>query len=687
MDSLIDKSQSGSAYSITESPNGSSSESPRASTNSSRREFKRRKTTDVPIALQLRKKRVKFAYNDRYRKIFNQTIEELVPKDDTEYEMLPGSQIGVALWSSKEKALFFNSLERMGPCDLKGIASAIGSKSESEVYLYLELLQKVSVDQQVSEPVRKLFKPHKMKAAVEISEDCCAALDRAAGSLAVLQYNEEIRVENSKHPDFPILDLKIARWVDRRLRNGEEGENEVSKVIPSAALLNLKTFLVVSKRFFMNSSIPENNWRSHAEKRQSPMLTYTAFSDFRTLAISFTRRLIQSCLFFTLSRLRAISTPGYYVPRRHVKRQDIVAALNVLGLEFNGRAVWAGTARKCKLQIYEDVRRRRATGHRYSYDEVEKLLSSSNIERRGRSRAPSLDFSDGSVLLEPEQETNETNPETNPSANNSICSDPPSTEEEYSSDSSDGNNLPKSPTDRAYEHTCNEERQEQAQDTYMEARDQQASKKEEQCLWEMLGEDPAKRMNVEDIAFPKAPYSQRKKREDLADWRVWVDYAAEWELNRSPPPDADFVGNRNLGSERSLAAGLTDSDFAEDCSDKEQSAGEEPSSNESLQGKPSSRAHSLRMDLDTDSDENDDALLNVRCEEGHGPEVYEEAEDSDTHASRPRALRPTLSTRKKSSDQVQNNRSEGRGQRTRGLDDSAVRSIEGGSTTDISTDD
>lgn len=679
----MDESQSDSAYSTSKGSKSSSSRSPKPS--SDRRESRKRKIQENTNGLQPKMKRVKSFYSDHYRKLFNETVNEIASQDLAEDDTLPANQIGVTSWSSEEKAVLFNVLSKKGLRNLEAIANEVSSKSESQVYLYLELLEKAAMDQYLYEPVRNLFKPYEIDAAVEISDECCAALNHAANALSVLQRKEEERREKLQHHKLSILTPNLAKWVFRRLRAGEEGEAEVSNALPAATLMNLQNFLTVSKRFFMNSGEPEKNWRTHTEKRQSPTIMYTAFSDFHTLVTSITRRLVQSCIFIAISRLRATTAPGHYIPQQHVKRRDVVAALNVLGMKTNPRAFWAGTARKCGLRVYENVRRRQVTGQRYSYDEIEDLLNSSEIERRERSRALSLNSSNDSIYVQ--QEANELSPENNSSASDSTPPDPTSTDEDDSDDSSDDINLPQPPFNGANKHTSNQERQDQAQEAYTEALDQRASRKEENRLWEMLGENPAEKMNNKDVPLPKAPYPPRKTKEDLIDWTTWVDYAGEWETNQSPVPESSFAKNRQLGRKRALNPASTNSGSSEDRHGGEQSADEAPSSDDSLKGKPSGAMRSSGMDLDVDSDEVDDDGVSVRSEDANGLEVGSEAEDSDHQLRRPGAEREMLSDREESSDDVREDMSKDEGQRNLGIDDSVMGNDEGSSTTDDSTED
>ena len=529
---------------------------------STRSRLKRRRVDRYTSDLQARVKRVKPSYNDKYRVLINSTLKEMTSRGCLEGVSLPSDQIGATSWSSEEKETFFFVLARRGRHDIKGIAADIGSKSESEVYIYLELLQNATAEKNAHVHRKHLLQIDDMEPALEVSQQCCAALDLAAEAVSVLQHIEEEKKEREEHASFSILTPSLAKWANRSLLAGEEGEQEVLQALPAATLLNLKSFLTLSKRVFMNSSVEENNWRTYAERRQSPSITYTAFSDTHTLAVSLIRRLIQSSMFFAMSRIRTMGTSSFYTPKQHVKTRDVIAALNVLGMEANGRKTWIGTARKCRLRVYETVTNWKVQGKRYSYDEVEAILSEENLGRRGRYRSRSA--GNEAVSQPPTDKSNASSAEDVPEGSSSSSPDDSSAYQSESSLSDDRTSStdPPSSSSSSSKHGLKQQRLEQAEDAYLEAFDQKASKEEEKRLWELLGEDPSTKMDLEPIDLPPVP--RRANRQSSPDWTTWIDYSAEWENLDSPVPASSFAENRKLGRRQLVNSGLTDESSDED---------------------------------------------------------------------------------------------------------------------------
>ena len=533
---------------------------------------RKRKTTETLASSQARLKRLKFSYNDDYRELFNSTVKEIASIKSSETgNVLQESQIGVTAWSSEEKRVFFSSLARRGRQDIQGIANDIDSKSESEVYVYSDMLHKALVDQQIYEPRKNLLGSSELEAALEVRGECCAALDVAAEALSAIQQDEEEKVEKKRHKEVALLTPRIARWVERCTVAPEGGKEEVSKQIPAASLLNLMNFLALSKRFFMNSVIAEDNWRSYTEKETgSPSIMYTAFSDFHALSISITQRLVQSSLFFAMSRLRAMSASGQYTPRSHVRRRDVIAALNVMGMKTDAKAFWATAARRCKLRVYDKVRRRQVFGKRYCYMEVERILSSGMISNPD---SPVITAKDA-IASTPRESRTLTESSASVSEG-SVSSDSISTEADGSSalsNDEDHSATPLTPTDKQH---YKQEGHDQVEEAYAEALDQQASRDEERRLWEMLGEDPAEKMEPVDVTLPKRPFPNWKDKEELVDWRDWVDYAGDWETHKTPVFGSHFANDQGFKEDVDSVARLASSDFSSESLINDESTPEE----------------------------------------------------------------------------------------------------------------
>ena len=526
------------------------------------------KTKQNLRSAQLSSKRLKSSYNDDYRILFNSTVKEVESKSSPERDnLLQESQIGVTTWSSEEKAAYFRSLARRGRQDIQSIATDIGSKSESEVCVYSDILLKAAMGQQNYEAREKLPDISDLKAALEVRGDCCAALDLAAEALSALRQIEEETAEKKRHKDLALLTPKIARWVERCVAVDNESNDEVSQRIPAAKLLNLLNFLELSKRFFMNSVIVEDNWRSYATRgNSSPSILYTAFSDFHAISISITQRLVQSTLFFALSRLRAISASGQSKSRSQVRRRDVMAALNVLGMKPNAKAFWARMARKCKLRVYDKVRQRQVFGKRYSYVEVERFLGPSRISDRDSPEIMAEDVNTSRSRKSPAPTVSSAT-----TSKDSFWSDSISIEADGSNPQSNDEGLLEKPSDSSKRQDSHGP----FQDAYLESLDQQASLNEERRLWEMLGHDPAEKMQSVDMKLFSCPFSKRRHKEHPLGWRDGFNYAEEWETHDTLAYGNKFANSQSFTKNADLAAGLANPEPSSESFDNNDSTNEE----------------------------------------------------------------------------------------------------------------
>ena len=491
---------------------------------------KKRKSPDQQIP-RSRLKRLRTFYNDEYRKLLNETVDQIT-KTTSQGKLKPlgASQIGVTSWSAEEKEIFFSALATKGRDDLSEIATAIGTKNELEVHVYLQLLQKATEDHHLHDRRQQLLGLSDIPGTLEISKDCCDALDLAADSLVVLQEKREHDSEINKHGRLGVLDMTTAQWIEDRLHEGENGESKVLQVLPAAKLLNLKSYLKLSSHLLMNSNDPEYNWRSYSGRYESPSILHTAFSDFHNLAVSITRRLIQSSLFFAMSRLRAVNTSNY-THQQQVRRQDIIAALNVLGMEHNARNYWAKVTKRCNVDVYEDLGRKTAKGEKLSYEEVERRL---NEPRKYKTKSGATSPQD--------------NDTSSPKSVESPAHESDLSVSEYPSEHlSDATASPDEFDDSHQSRNTNafaQERLEQNEDAYAEALDVKASRIEEQRLWKMLGQEAPESIKHEETELPKDLGAKRKSKEDLEDWRCWVDYVGEWEVYDMPVLADEFAANQ-----------------------------------------------------------------------------------------------------------------------------------------------
>ena len=586
-------------------------------------------------------RRTKRTYRNRYRELFNETLKETVSKKDVYDSSLVSSQIGVTIWLAEEKDLFFSSLSRRGRHDIRSIAADVSSKSEVEVHVYMENLQAAARNEQIyGMAPRKFLKNHEIDAAFEISERCCTSLDLAAEALLMSEQNKERKLEKKELGDLSLLTPKTAKWADRCLQAGERGEDEVARTLPSARLLDLNTFLKLSARLFMNSSVIDNNWRSHAKRGMRPSMMYTALSDFHNLIISLTKRLVQSCLFFAMSRLRALDTSGNYTSGRNVRRGDVITALNTLGMELKGTRTWAGLARKCRLRVYDDIGHSQRSRKRYSYDEVEEILSSEQARPRGRSVTSRKSITSNSASNQSaSSETSSAEETEEPELSTHHFSD-----DDQSSSSSSSEN---SSVSHGNKQARRRELLEKSQDDYAEALDKRASQDEERRLWMLLGETPDKNKVTEKLKLPKMPPVERKDKDELVDWRGWVNYVGEWEKFESPVPASSFAENRRTMQNISSATGLTESDTETDDVGRGKSPRRRSTRRKSTSEKfvhdesPSEQEQSMsgiESDSEDEDGDEDEDIVDEEVEMGSVEEEEQEEEEEESSPPSPVAM-------------------------------------------------
>lgn len=584
----------GSEHSASESLDGSSSDSWQGS-NPEHAQKRKSLAQDAPWA---RLKRLKTSYNDGYRNLFNETVNEIVKGTLVdEGHLLRSSQIGITMWSLYEKEIFFMTIAKRGRNDLPGIAAAIRTKSELEVHAYIQLLQKSTVEQHLHSPRNQLFEISEIPGAFEVSQDCCAALELSADALSVLQQKEEEKLEKKKHNKLWLLNERALRWVNQH-QNEEDGKMEILEHLPAGELLSLENFLKLSTNIFMNSSVWENNWRCYCARKEFPSIYYTSFADFHRLAISITKRLIQSSLFFAMSRIKVTSS-SRYKQKKSVRRRDISAALNVLGMQHSSQSFWVGAARRCNLAVYDNTEGQSSIDKKLPHDEVEKKLSQGYDESEQvvknkpqihgtAATSQSDDDSDHS------QYDNISNSSSTPTA------------------SEDSISLSISSQDEKY--STNRETLEEARDNHAQALDNRASQDEELRLWALLGKEPPETIKPEEPALPRPAAAERKTGDDLDDWRSWVAYVPEWETYEVPVPARSF--DRRRGRGRSGIGSL--STLTRDDSQEGSSGGSEKDESYDQSSLDSPRLDHTDVDVD---DEGKERSSPSEAEENSGEEM------------------------------------------------------------------
>jgi len=508
---------------------------------------------------QVRAKRLKSFYNDEYRELLNEEIGDAasraIPED--EVPTLNESQIGCSVWTAKEKDVFFSALSRLGRDDVKMIAERVGSKSELEVQEYIHVLHQ-GLREYIERGGRQLLLFTDQPAAMEISDECCGVLERAGDALNVRQQLYEEKGEAERWGDSWLLNADVDKWIQQRQKS-EEGEEEIEELLPAANLFNLKNWLELSQRIFMNPGVPreDDNWHALAEENETPAIRATAFEDFHSLAVNITKRIISTTLFCTMSRRRAMSLKK--VKHADVNRDDVDAALKILGLKANSNEFWVGCARRCNLVVIDDENGLRLEdGVEMTYEEVEHAFGKESIiYSRSESASQTEQSGQFSSLDEriDSEDITDSDPEDPYSSNGTIPS-------EYSIDddaqpleyTSDTFAAPNKRHEASRQKRIEARRAKyRAEEKYTEAVDIEANQLEEERLWSLLRQTAPFEIKHEQSEIPGRPKGRRN--EDVEDWREKVEFWNHWEVAEEPVPEESFVRNRVVRSRRSRKRG------------------------------------------------------------------------------------------------------------------------------------
>ncbi|GAB7354641.1 hypothetical protein MBLNU459_g5075t1 [Dothideomycetes sp. NU459] len=544
-------------------------------------------------------------YSDSYRDFYNSNVEDITnrflhPVDGG----LPGSQIGVTVWSSTEKEILFHKITTLGRDNIKGLASAIRSKSEAEIRDYILLLSDGAVEGTLTTELPAVAATE-IPAACEISQECEAVLEAAADSLAEYQRKGEEKRETKWYGDYWLLTEDVAIEVEEslgaaaarddfaddqdddadaeeddcvsRASMGRDRDDDSDLAVPAANLLHLPTWLKLAQLFMHRAPGTSEGWADMiADREEKPSIYHTAFQDFHNLAVSLTKRLVQASLFQSLSRLRARGNE-----RRSpvVSAADVRTAAEILNMKFDRHHFWRYAARRHQLNVSargEEVQRRygaSAARPKYAFmlthDEVEAELG----DNEPGDDAPNADadadadanadanivstvedsFDATALYDDPDMWTDEPSP--SPPETPIITAEPArskasANEAEHAADpDSEG---PRPRKHRSTQHPTALERQ---QDAYAEAFDRHTSALEERRLWAVLKLSPPADVKDEEAELlllrpPPLPVYKRKARAELRDWRDTVGFEAEWEKDVGGlVGEAEFVAMHRRGVE------------------------------------------------------------------------------------------------------------------------------------------
>lgn len=464
-------------------------------------------------------KRHKGLLNMDYLDLLNREIEDAAQRvclDDD--ENLPSSHLGLTSWSSLEKRILFEAVARIGRDDLEGIATRIGSKSVVEIRQYLTLLEQEKQFRSLSDR-RSALEMASYPAAVELSQPCCAALEETADIISVKQERREQQREEKKWGDVWDLTPDIATRLDKDETNVLlDGMN-----LPSVAFFDLPQWLRLSRDIFMNSSIPSENWTYMDES--PPSIWATTLEDFYSLVVSITRRLVQTTIFASMSRIRDTQEYRQGAMRNVIRHKDVQAAALSLNMPLNADQFWIKSARRLRLNVIDDGPGETETMAPLTYEQVESLL------------AVTVPESD-----EGEEETNQGGKEDTGQGDNPTDSQP----EEISSD--DDESLVDREADEVLRFSAadfpetykmrqalkDRVAMEQQQERYADQCDDYASYQAELEMWELLQKEPPTELPKMQEP-PKSAGRSSMNVESIfkigGSWRTYTKPWSEWELD------------------------------------------------------------------------------------------------------------------------------------------------------------
>lgn len=484
----------------------------------SRRKQRNTSVEPAPKARSNVLRNTRFLPVDKYLELFSESVDDALntANYDQAHQTTRSSQHGVVTWSAREKNIFFDALAKKGKDGVREISGLVGTKSAMEVQDYIKLLHNNLQLHHQSDKYPKPVRFSDIPAAVEVDESNCQYLDRVAEAASLRDEQSHNTTGRRKHQDMWLVNRDVAAFVDENVESEEQNEQLKHEIFATASLFNLGNWVELSENVFMNPGRrrPEDNWRNVCFESETPALTCEAFSDFYTLAASLTRRVVQSSIFFALSRIRSLKSGGWDV-NEWVRKEDVQAALGVLKLKPNSREFWKDAARRCTLDIRATVNPVNRQVGPISYDEVEERLSHKDASP-GPSRATSV-----SQMSEDENASN-----SDLVLDSGLDEGTSSDDESSVMDSEDNLSDP--------------------EEMYASKLDNKTSRQEVTRIWEQLGRpaptdsvdqnpdlgpvsDLPVKMESDDDNPSQKPFAKRKMRDELVDWRDRTFYRSEWE--------------------------------------------------------------------------------------------------------------------------------------------------------------
>lgn len=360
----------------------------------------------------------------------------------------------------------------------------------------------------------------------------------------------------------------------------DELQPQLFHAIPEANLLHAENMLLLSRDLFMNRSpdipSPWPHWSAYAsEQVPEPSVMRTCFNDFHTIAVSVTKRLMQTAIIQATSRLRSERCRSEKGVTPKVKTRDVLSAIDVLGMKRNGRSRWTGVARRCNVRVIDEQRttRFKVKQREISWDQAEQVLglydavtthndvhsavpatdSEGDEDFRRRAARHGTPLPMEKLSLSKSESDLESTVDTGDDADES---DTGGTDEE-----SQGS-VNEDVTDRSASIDPEDAAQIDQTRQTLELFDQDARRLEEKALSTRLGFTITVKSEAPDDRLLE--HDSDDAREALVstadDWRDWTEYRAEWDEHPTPVPLSKFIANEKPRAQSYLVGAAVNSD-------------------------------------------------------------------------------------------------------------------------------
>ncbi|KAI7230683.1 hypothetical protein KC330_g6827 [Hortaea werneckii] len=511
----------------------------------------------------------------QYRALLNVAIRDVQERTyDNATPLLP-SYVGASLWTTDEKEAFFAALTRFDVGDVRRLSKAVRTKSETEIQLYLQLLQEGLTEVEATAKEKSDLPVSEIPAAFEVSEEFEERLDQEAQLLAAKVNDHDGERERSKYGNDWLIDESLAAKIEGDVEKNEklkieendeeDGQEAVSpskRPLSSVELLHPHAFLTLSRTLFMNApAVSDISWHDFEnESLTDPGIFHTAFDDFHSLVVNLTRRFVQAAIFQAMTRLRTSgASRSKWAPKPEVTATDVQAVMNTLHKPASWQSYWAKLPRRLGLGVYTDSKNYRdgrpgtKVGVKLTYREVEAELG---IESSGIEDEAADDVSFDEDDYDSDEFTNMSDGGDRPFADDETDRlGPDDVDEDDEIPKFDNTEMKHEPEEHDEVQLTGNKRKRalspdsfaRAETEYIENLDQRASHTEEArlCDWLQIS-PPAKRSDRPEgqLAAPSLPRSERNPQ---SDWRRKLDYQAEWEYFAGGIPKSAFTEMQEHG--------------------------------------------------------------------------------------------------------------------------------------------